>query len=619
MCGITGWVGAPALDDDALRRMRAAIAHRGPDDDAAFVDPGRVALGFRRLSIIDLECGAQPIASESGRVVVTVNGEIYNFQALRDELRARGHTFRTGSDAEVVVHLYEEEGARCLQRLRGMFAIALWDADHNRLLLARDRLGVKPLFYAERGGGLLYGSEPGAILASGAVPARPDLAAIAQYLTLQYVPAPLSGFAGIRKLHPGELLIWENGAVRTERWWTLRHGEAVDRVSDEQRLDELDAVLSEATRLRLIADVPVGAFLSGGVDSSLVVSYMAEHASDVRTFSIDFPLAKFSEGEHAREVARVYGTRHEDLVVEPDVIPVVAEVVRAAGEPFADSSAIPTYLLSEMTRRRVTVALSGDGGDEAFAGYVRHRIASSADRLGRLPEMAAPLARAVERIPGNGRVARLQRGLAAIARTPHERYASIMSHFEPAALQKLCTPEFLAEAGGTRRAWDEVLALDGTPGVDRYLTLDTATYLPGDLLVKVDRMSMWHALEVRSPLLDQEVHELAARTPADMKLRRGETKWLLKQLARRRGLPEHLVTRAKKGFGIPIGEWFRGDLRPWVEGILRDPATRDRGWLRPAEVDRLLDDHLAGRADHTPRLWNLAMLELWQREWIDGR
>lgn len=599
--------------------MRAAIEHRGPDDDGAFVQPGRVALGFRRLSIIDLACGAQPIANESGRVVVTVNGEIYNFQQLRRELESRGHSFRTGSDAEVVVHLYEEEGEACLHRLRGMFAIALWDADRERLLLARDRLGVKPLYYAEVSGGIVYGSEPGSILASGAVQARPDVPAIAQYLALQYVPAPLTGFEGMRKLHPGELLVWEGGRARTERWWSLRHGSPDAGVSDEERLDELDAVLSEATRLRLIADVPVGAFLSGGIDSSLVVSYMAEHASDVRTFSIDFPLAHFSEGEYAREVARLYGTRHEDLVVEPDIVPVVAEAVQAAGEPFADSSAVPTYLLSQMTRRHVTVALSGDGGDEAFAGYVRHRLAAAADRLGPLPALAQPLARAAARLPGNGRVARIQRGVEAVARSPHERYATIMSHFTPAAMERLCTPEFLAEAGGPRRAWDEVLALDATQGVDRYLTLDTATYLPGDLLLKVDRMSMWHALEVRSPLLDHEVHELAARTPASMKLRRGETKWILKQLARRRGMPEHLVTRKKKGFGIPVGEWFRGDLRPWIEGVLRDPATRERGWFDPREADRLLDDHLAGRADHTPRLWNLAMLELWQREWIDGR
>ena len=500
-----------------------------------------------------------------------------------------------------------------------MFAIALWDGDRGRLFLARDRLGVKPLYYAEVAGGVVYGSEPAAILASGCAKAEPDLAAIAQYLALQYVPAPLSGFAGIRKLHPGECLVWEDGSVRRRRWWSLQHRATAGSANEAEYLDRLDELMSEATRLRLIADVPVGAFLSGGIDSSLVVSYMAKHAADVRTFSIDFPHARFSEGRYAREVAAVYGTRHEDLTVDPDIIPTIAATVQAAGEPFADSSAIPTYLLSEMTRRRVTVALSGDGGDEAFAGYVRHRLAVAGDQLGPLPRLARPLAGALGRVPGNGRLARVKRGALAMSRSSQERYASIMSHFDPDGIERLCTPEFLIEAGGSRRAWDEVLRLPPTRGVNRYLDVDTATYLPGDLLLKVDRMSMAHALEVRSPLLDHEVHEFAARMPARLKLCRGETKWLLKQLARRRGLPEHLVTRAKKGFGIPVGQWFRGELRPWIEGVLRDPCTRGRGWFDGSEIDRLLDTHLSGSDDHTPRLWNLAMLELWQREWIDGR
>jgi len=619
MCGITGWVGTPDVTENALAQMCASVAHRGPDDDARFVDPGRVALGFRRLSIIDLAGGAQPIRNETGRIAVTVNGEIYNFQALRRELEQRGHSFRTHSDAEVVVHLYEEDGVGCLDRLRGMFAIALWDGNSQRLLLARDRLGVKPLYYSEVPGGLVYGSEPAAILASGAVTAEPDLAAIAQYLALQYVPAPLSGFNGMNKLHPGEYLVWQEGSVRRQRWWSIRHGASAEPATDTECLDRLDELMSEATRLRLIADVPVGAFLSGGIDSSLVVSYMAEHAADVRTFSIDFPHARFSEGIYAAEVAAVYGTRHEDLTVDPDIIPTIAATVQAAGEPFADSSAIPTYVLSEMTRRRVTVALSGDGGDEAFAGYVRHRLAVAGDKLGPLPQLARPFADALGRVPGNGRLARVKRGAMAMSRSSHERYALIMSHFDPDGMERLCTPDFLIEAGGPRRAWDEVLRLPPTRGVNRYLELDTATYLPDDLLLKVDRMSMAHALEVRSPLLDHEVHEFAARIPARFKLCRGETKWLLKQLARRRGLPEHLVTRAKKGFGIPVGHWFRGELRPWIEDVLRDPRTRGRGWFDGPEIDRLLDAHLTGTDDHTPRLWNLAMLELWQREWIDGR
>ena len=617
MCGITGWAGLRETDEPTLARMCDALTHRGPDDDGAHVEPGRVGLGFRRLSIIDLQTGAQPLHGERGSVVATANGEIYNFQALRRDLEDRGHRFATGSDCETIVHLYEERGLDFLHALRGMFAIALWDGEARRLVLARDRLGVKPLYWAPVGGGLLYGSEPGAILASGLIAARPDPEAIAQYLTLQYVPPPRSGFEGIHKLAPGELLVYMDGEARVRRWWSLDHTEK-SAPSEDEAVERLDEMLAEATRLRMIADVPVGAFLSGGIDSSLVVGYMAEQSPDVHTFSIDFPHARYSEGQHAEEVARVYGTEHEEFLVEPDIVPTIARAVQFAGEPFADSSAIPTYLLSEMTRRRVTVALSGDGGDEAFAGYVRHRLAAAADRLGPLPLAARPVARALTAAGLNGRLRRVARGLAAVSRTPHDRYAAIMAHFEPAAIERLCRPEFLAAAGGSRRAWDEDLALPPVEGVDRYLALDTATYLPGDLLLKVDRMSMAHALEVRSPLLDHHVHEYAASLPVDLKLRRGTTKWLLKRLATRRGLPEHLVHRRKQGFGIPIGEWFRGELRPWIEGVLRDPATQGRGYFDARETDRLLVEHVEGRTDHTYRLWNLAMLELWHREWIDG-
>ena len=617
MCGIAGWVGGVDADESVLRRMCGAIHHRGPDDEGYFTEPGQVGMGFRRLSIIDLECGNQPLFNERRTAAVTCNGEIYNFQELRRDLQRRGHEFRTRSDVETIVHLYEEAGSRCLDELRGMFAIALWDGSERRLLLARDRLGVKPLYWAPVDGGILYGSEPAAILASGLVAARPDPAAIAQYLTLQYVPPPLTGFVGIRKLAPGELLTFERGQVRVERYWDLDHSSKAMPATREERVAELDALLKEATRLRMIADVPIGAFLSGGIDSSLVVSYMAELSSRTHTFSIDFPHDRYSEGAHAKEVARIYGTEHEEFLVEPEIVPTIASAVSFAGEPFADSSAIPTYLLSEMTRRRVTVALSGDGGDEAFAGYLRHRLATLGDRLGPLPLAARPVARAVGATGLNGRFARLSRGLAAASRSSHERYAAIMSHFDPDGIERLCQPEFLAEAGGSRTAWDGVLMPPPLRGVDRYLALDTATYLPGDLLLKVDRMSMAHALEVRSPLLDHHVHAYAAALPGDLKLRRGTTKWLLKQLAARRGLPEHLVNRRKQGFGIPIGEWFRDELRPWIEDVLRDPATRARGYFDAAETERLLTEHVEGRAVHTPRLWNLAMLELWHRRWID--
>jgi len=599
--------------------MCEAVRHRGPDDDGAFVLPGRVALGFRRLSIIDLETGSQPLFNEDGAVAATCNGEIYNFRELRAQLRRSGHVFRTGSDVETLVHLYEEQGSECLHSLQGMFAIALWDGKADRLLLARDRLGVKPLYWAQVERGILYGSEPGAILASGLVEPRLDPEAIVQYLTLQYVPPPLSGFAGIQKLAPGERLVFEGGKVTIERYWSLAHQDANGSSREDDAIGALDGLLADATRSRLISDVPLGALLSGGIDSSLVVSYMAEELPRVRTFSIDFADRAFSEGEHARRVAEVYGTAHEEFRVEPEMVPLVEDMVPFLGEPFADSSCIPTFLLCKMTRKHVTVALSGDGGDEAFAGYVRYRLAATADRLGPAPRVGAQVARALLPRALTGRVPRVDRGLDVLARSADERYAAMMVHFEPSAIERLCRPDFLEAAGGSRVAWDGVLAPRNGRGVNRYLALDTATYLPGDLLTKVDRMSMAHALEVRSPLLDYRVYEFAARLPEDLKLRGSRLKYLLKELARRRGLPHDLVDRRKQGFGVPIGAWFRGELRTWVENILEDPRTRGRGFIDQAEASRLLREHLAGSTEHTVRIWNLVMLELWQRTWIDGR
>jgi asparagine synthase (glutamine-hydrolysing) len=619
MCGLAGWVGDPRLDADALQRMCAAVRHRGPDDDGALIEPGEVGLGFRRLSIIDLATGAQPLFNEDETIAVTCNGEIYNFRELRSRLERAGHRFRSRSDAETIVHLFEERGADFLEELQGMFAIALWDARRSRLLLARDRLGVKPLYWAPVKGGLIYGSEPSAILASGLIDARPDPRAIIAYLTLQYVPAPRTGFLGINKLHPGEFLIFENGHARTQRYWSLQYHDENGSAREDAALDQLDSLLRDATHSRLVSDVPLGALLSGGIDSSLVVGYMAEALPRVSTFSIDFEHQQFSEGGHARRVAELYGTGHEQFTVEPDMVPLVEKMVVSLGEPFADSSCIPTYLLCEMTRRRVTVALSGDGGDEAFAGYIRHRIATSADRLDPIPQLAARVAQATVPAAITRRYPRIERTMSVLARSSQERYATMMSHFVPESLERICDPQFLLEGGGARSAWDDVLAPGNEAGVNRYLALDTATYLPGDILMKVDRISMAHALEVRSPLLDYRLYEFAARLPRRLKVRGLQTKYLLRRLARRRGIPDDLVTRRKQGFGVPIGHWFRGPLRSWVQDILLDERTRRRQFFRQDEVPRLLADHLAGSADHTARLWNLVMLELWQRAWVDQR
>jgi asparagine synthase (glutamine-hydrolysing) len=606
VCGIAGWAGDIGADETTLRRMCEALVHRGPDEDGYFVQEGRVGLGFRRLSIIDLEHGSQPLANETGSVLATCNGEIYNFREVRQELERAGHRFETGSDCEVLPHLWEEKGLGGVRDLQGMFAVALWDATNNRLALVRDRLGVKPLYWAEVGDGLVYASEPAAIVASGLVPAEVDLEAIAQYLTLTYVPPPRTGFQRIHKLGPGEALVFSDGRVEVKRYWSLNYPSARASVNGSDALDRLDSLLRDATRSRLISDVPLGAFLSGGIDSSLVVSYMAELLPEVSTFSIDFPVAGFSEGMYARRVAEIYGTRHEELVVDAKIIPTIAETVRHAGEPFADSSAIPTYLLSQITKSRVTVALSGDGGDEAFGGYRRYAFAQAADRLGPLLPVGVKLFTTLAR-------RQLTSRLAGVPRSADDLYAAMMSSFPPSRLERLCEPEFLSMAGGPSRAWDEVLVSPALSGVTRFLALDVATYLPDDLLTKVDRMSMAHGLEVRSPFLDYRVQEFAASLPSEYKLRRGRTKWCLKELARRRGLPSDLVHRRKQGFGIPVGEWFRGELKGWLEDILLDPGTIARGYFRRGEVASLLDQHLSGQIDHTPRLWTLAMLELWHR------
>ena len=616
MCGVAGWVGDVGADEQALRRMMHALHHRGPDSDGEHLEPGRCAIGFRRLSIIDLAGGSQPLLSEDGRVVATCNGEIYNFKTLREELRSLGHVFATDSDCEVIPHAYEEWGVDFVERLRGMFAIALWDAPRRRLLLARDRLGKKPLYYAEVPGGLLYASEPAAILASRVLQARPDLVAIGQFLALQYVPAPRSGFDGVAKLAPGELLVHEGGTATVRPYWVLRHDPAPIR--DDEALDRLDELVAEATRLRLVADVPLGAFLSGGIDSSIVVSYMAEAGGRTRTFSMDFGHDAFSEGAHARRVAELYGTEHEDMLVEPDTVATTLETIRFAGEPFADRSALPTYLLSQMTRRHVTVALSGDGGDEAFAGYRRHKVALYAEWLGRLAPAAGQLRELAGHLPATAVRTRATNWLGVLEVPTEQRYAAMMSHFTRSQLAAAAEPALLEAMRLGADPWDDVLALPDVRGVDRYGALDTTTYLPGAVLAKVDRMSMAHSLEVRSPLLDHNVYEFAARLPGRLKLRNGTTKWLLRRLAVRRGLPADLVLRPKQGFGVPVGEWFRTDQRAWITDLLLDPRSTGRGILRPDAVRELLDAHVQRRADHAATLWSLAMLELWFRQFIDA-
>jgi len=626
MCGIVGKVSVEGVvDGELVASMCEVIRHRGPDSQGVFADEG-VGLGVRRLRVIDLDTGDQPIFNEDRSVVVVLNGEIYNFVELAEGLRARGHSFSTRSDTEVIVHLYEDHGVDCVRFLRGMFAFALWDRRRRLLLLARDRVGKKPLFYTQRAGELWFGSEAKSILQDPAVERRPDLDAIDSFLHFQYVPDPLSAFAGFRKLPPAHTLLWRDGRVELSRYWRLsyRRGPLTSPSEAEEAIRER---LLEATRVRLRSDVPLGAFLSGGVDSSAVVAAMARQGGQVKTFSIGFDVAGFDESRFAREVARLYGTDHHELRVQPSALEVLPRLVWHYGEPFADHSAIPSFYLAELTSRHVTVALNGDGGDENFAGYYRYIRKNTSERLAVWPRPARLALRAVARTLRRGTRdntfrARLDRVTRTSLMPFDARYAAYAAHFNEDERARLYTPEFAASLGEWRTApsvmREPYLASDAQDAVNRLLDTDLHTYLPGDLLVKMDIASMAHSLEVRSPLLDHQLMEFAAALPAEWKISGLTTKKIFKD-ALRPWLPGHILDRPKQGFGVPLGDWFRGQLRQLPREILLDPQTLARGWFRTSAIRQLIDDHENARSDNTNKLWSLIQLELWLRTFIDTK
>lgn len=600
--------------------MRGAIVHRGPDSDGEFCD-ANVALGIRRLRIIDLVSGDQPQGDEHGAVWTVFNGEIYNFVELRDELIAAGHTFRTRSDTEVIVHLYERDGEAFVQRLDGMFALAVWDAPRRTLLLARDRLGKKPLIYHQIGSELRFASEHQALLAgSPRAPLRPDSDAIALYLRLGYVPGPSDAFAGVRKLEPAELLIWRDGEIMRRRYWAPPQGTI--RVGETEAASEVRRLFDRAVRKRLVADVPVGAFLSGGIDSSALVASMAAQSSLVRTFTIGFDEPDYSETAHARRIAERFGTEHHEFVVRPDMLAVMPLLVRHYGEPFADSSAIPTYYLAKLTRGSVTVALAGDGGDELFAGYQRYQAVRLAAVLDRIPASARQvvLGAVASLLPRSGSErspqVRLRRFLCGASGPSADRYLGWLGIFDEALLRVGATESFAAPVERAAQELGERVAAVSGDAVSGAQRLDLALYLPDDLLVKVDIASMASSLEVRSPFLDRELVEYALQLPTDMKIRDGRGKWILRQ-AFADAIPPANVERRKQGFGLPIGQWLRTNLRPLLGDVVLSPRALERGYLRPPFVRALVDEHLAG-VDHSHRLWSLLMLELWHREFVDA-
>lgn len=622
MCGIAGFLtpGRPA-DVALLQRMCDAMRHRGPDDEGQYVS-GPLAIGMRRLSVIDIATGQQPMSNVTGTVWVVFNGEIYNFPDLRRQLQRLGHAFRTAGDTECLIHLYEEYGDDCVDHLRGMFAFALWDAAQQRLLLARDRVGKKPLYYRLCGGGIWFGSELKSLVQDPTFPRRVDPIALHHYLSYHYVPAPWSIYEGVSKLPPASVLVFSAGSARLRKYWHLRYNPKAT-LSDADAVAAVRSAVLEATRIRLVSERPIGAFLSGGVDSSLVVAAMAAQSTDpVKTFTVGFDDGAFDERHYAAEVAARLGTEHHEYLVRPDVIDVLPTLAWHHDEPFADSSAIPSFYLARMTKDHVTVALTGDGGDESFGGYERYEANLMSARL-RPPDWAQrplrPLRRRLLRSSTRWPASRRARRLAALALTaPSERYAASMCAFGKDDKLALCSPALRNAVSGSDSSVllsEAFFGNDAGDPTDRMLAADVAMYLPGDLLTKVDVATMSNSLEARSPLLDHHLMELAARLPSAMKIRGRRRKWVLKEAAKQ-WLPAHLIDRRKQGFAVPLADWLRGDLRDAAHDVLVDATARGRGYFDPRAVRSLLAEHDAG-SNQSMQIWTLMQFELWHRMFLD--
>jgi asparagine synthase (glutamine-hydrolysing) len=618
MCGIAGVMsldGKPVGLDD-VRPMCAAMRHRGPDDEGFHHEPG-IALGMRRLSIIDLDGGQQPVRNEDGSISVVFNGEIYNFRELRDELERRGHVFRGASDSETIVHLYEEHGERCVDRLRGMFAFAVWDAGRQQLLLARDRLGIKPLYYAVAGGRLLFASELKALLHRPEIARRLNWRAVSHLFTFLSTPRSESIIAGVAKLEPAHILVaTRRGAIRRERYWDVEF-EPDGARSEAYFVERLRELLEESVRLHLVSDVPVGAFLSGGVDSSSVVAAMSRLTTGpIKTFSIGFEEADYDELGYARLAAEKLGAEHHELVLAPDVRSSLEDIAWYLDEPFGDSSAIPTYMVSRLAAEHVTVVLSGDGGDELFAGYDKYAVEGRERSGSRWP---APLRRALGVLAGLAPDGTRGRNfLRHQALEGADRYLDASTMFRMDQMRRLFRPEafaLLSEHDPWREDAERLARVDGH-WLSALQYLDLHSYLPLDILTKVDRMSMAHSIETRVPLLDHKLVEFAATIPPDLLLHDGTRKYVFKR-ALEGTLPGEILHRSKRGFAIPLGRWFRGELAPYVCDLLLSPRSRERGIFDPDHVERLLSQHRRGR-DLDLHLWTLISFELWCRTFLDG-
>lgn len=645
MCGIAGAVwndAGKAVERDTLQRMIDVLRHRGPDDEGLFGGSGfgirdsgstgrplqrlvGAALGHRRLSIIDLASGHQPLSNEDGSVWTVFNGEIYNFRELRRRLEQSGHRFSTQSDTEVLVHLYEDEGPEMVKNLRGMFALAVWDARRRRLLLARDRLGQKPLVYRHEPGRLLFASELKSLLEVPGVPREIDPQALDDYLTYQYVPHPRTIFQGIAKLPPGHLAIYEDDKLDVRPYWQPDFNDEEDRPAAEY-IDELRELMTSAVEMRLQSEVPLGAFLSGGVDSTIIVGLMSQLMKEpVRSFSIGFPVGEFDETSYARMAAERFGTIHHEFQVRPDAMEILPRLVWHYDEPFADSSAVPTWYVSRLTREHVTVALSGDGGDELFIGYPRYLAVWLSGMFDRMPGLLRRMSagRYWQRLPGGTRQKslrrRFKRFVEMLDMPPARRYLEWIAIFGQSRRDALYSDGFASQLSGENplKFLDTALARsDKRDALTAFSLADLVTYLPCDLMTKTDIASMAHGLECRQPFLDHKVVELAARMPRRLKFRRGRGKLILRETFGDL-LPEAIQRRPKMGFGVPLDHWFRHELRDYTRDVLFDKKTLDRDYFRPAAVTRLWEEHQQGNFNHGYRLWSLLILELWQREWCD--
>lgn len=618
MCGIAGVVGSVRDEDrEDVRRMCSAMRHRGPDDEGYF-DADYVCLGMRRLSIVDVAGGHQPVFDEGGGIAAVFNGEIYNYRDLRRRLLDRGHRFSSSSDAECIPHLYVDDGTSFVDQLRGMFAIALWDARLDQLVLVRDRVGKKPLYLAHEGGRLWFASELKCLLEVGGVPRDIDLEAIRHYLTYQYVPAPWSPFRGIRKLPPAHRLVWKSGTSTTQRYWRLSYGNRAPEL--EEAMEETRVHILDATRARMQSERPLGAFLSGGIDSSAVVAAMAMNSSKpVQTYSIGFGDETHDELPYARRVAELYGTIHHEFVVKPDVADLLPRLARAFDEPFADDSAVPSFHVAEMASRDLVVVLNGDGGDESFAGYDRYSNFLKAMPRASFPAFGERLVpQGLERIerklspgPRASRLVSLASRMSAA--TPARRYARSMSFFAPEELRVL----FRQDAGVDEvdslaivtNEWDTA---GSTDVVNRLLATDLSTYLPGALLPKVDITTMSFSLEARSPFLDQDLMEWAASLSGSLKIRDGQKKFVLRQ-ALQPWLPPEILDRPKRGFSMPTDKWLRTSLAPVVADLLLSPNAAIFEYLDREEVRRVVARHQRTGVGGA-KVWALLMLELWHRE-----